>query len=153
MMWAEVFAGGIGGFVGRLRPNIEPPPHTARRQYQTWCRGEGVPWLAADHDYETRGPDEPLVADDSDVAIIAAHAARMAIDCLIHTEASGFPHPAYVIGLKKAWLFAEPMEVRPFDFVPEGRWHQIADTEATPESIEYVLSLLKQADDESRDSA
>lgn len=42
MLWTEVYAGGIGGFVGRVRPGIEPPPHTARRQYLAWCRDQGV---------------------------------------------------------------------------------------------------------------
>src|SRR5262249_39250986 len=81
MLWAEVYAGGIGGFVARLRPTAEPPPHSARRQYLAWCRAQGILWHGEDRDYGARGiADVTLVADDSDVSVIAAHASRMAID-------------------------------------------------------------------------
>ncbi len=151
MIWAEVYAGGIGGFVARLRPNIEPPPHQARLQYLGWCRQQGVPWLAEDHDYESCGTDGPVVADDADVAIIAAHAARMTTDYLIHPDASAFPHPAYFIGLAEAWLFTEPLDIRPLDFVAECQW-QIEDTASTNEAIDFMLALLKQSEDANRTS-
>jgi sulfur-carrier protein adenylyltransferase/sulfurtransferase len=84
MIWAEVYAGGVGGFVARLRPEIEPPPHAARRQYIAWCRAQGAPWHGDDSDYGGRGAaDRPLVADDADVAVIAAHTSRMAVDVLV----------------------------------------------------------------------
>ncbi|MFT7135189.1 MAG: hypothetical protein ACI80I_001183, partial [Akkermansiaceae bacterium] len=35
MVWAEVFAGGIGGFVVRTRPDLDPTPLLARRQIET----------------------------------------------------------------------------------------------------------------------
>jgi sulfur-carrier protein adenylyltransferase/sulfurtransferase len=149
MIWAEVYAGGIGGFVARLRPDIEPPPHQARRQYLGWCRQQGVPWLAEDHVYESRGAEGPVVADDADVATIAAHAVRMTTDCLIHPDASAFPHPAYVIGLSKAWLFTEPLDIRPLDFVTEGQW-RITDAALTTEAVDYMLALLERPEDASR---
>ena len=102
MVWAEVYAGGIGGFVARLRPNIEPPPHAARRQYLAWCQKQNVPWRREDADYGSRGAGmPPAVADDGDVGVIAAHASRMAVDALLRPETSLFPHPAYVIGLQR----------------------------------------------------
>lgn len=149
MIWAEVYAGGIGGFVARLRPDIEPPPHQARHQYLGWCRQQGVPWLAEDHDYESRSTEGPVVADDADVAIIAAHAARMTTDYLIHPDSSAFPHPAYLIGLSKAWLFTEPLDIRPLDFVAEGQW-QIADAASTNEAVDYMLALIDQSEDANR---
>ena len=144
MIWAEVYAGGIGGFVARLRPNIEPSPHQARHQYIGWCRQQGVPWLAEDHDYESRSTEGPVVADDSDVSIIAAHATRMTIDHLIRSDASAFPHPAYLIGLSEAWIFTEPLDIRPLDFVAEGQW-RVVDAASTTEAVDYMLALIKQA--------
>jgi molybdopterin/thiamine biosynthesis adenylyltransferase len=146
MIWAEVYAGGVGGFVARLRPHTEPPPHTARRQYIGWCRQQGVPWRGEDHEYESRSNEGPVVADDADVAIIAAHAARMTTDNLIRPDSSAFPHPAYLIGLARAWLFTEPFDIRPLDFVAEGQW-QITDAAVTTEAIDYILALLDQAKD------
>lgn len=150
MIWAEVYAGGVGGFVARLRPEIEPPPHNARRQYIAWCRAQGVPWQGDDRDYGGRGADErPLLADDADVAVIAAHASRMALDVLVRPEASAFPHPGYVIGLSAEWLFAEPFDTRPIDFVAEGPW-ATATPARTEQAIEFMTSLLEQVEDEDR---
>jgi hypothetical protein len=149
MIWAEVYAGGIGGFVGRVRPGIEPPPHSARTQYLGWCRSQGAPWHGLDRDYATHGiGTETLVADDSDVAVIAAHAARMAVDALVHPDNSAFPHPAYVIGLAREWIFAEPFDTRPIDFVSDGQWTVQPSSERTQEAIDFMLSILKPSSDE-----
>jgi hypothetical protein len=150
MVWAEVYAGGAGGFVARLRPDFEPPPHAARRQYIAWCRAQGVPWHGDDRDYGGRGAEErPLVADDSDVGVIAAHASRMTIDALVRPEASTFPHPAYVIGLSAEWLFSAPFDTRPIDFIPEGPWATTTPAR-TDEAIEFMTSLFEQVEDEDR---
>jgi len=145
MIWAEVYAGGIGGFVGRLRPGIEPPPHAARAQYLGWCRAQGVEPPAAGDRYGA-DRDKPLIADDADVSVIAAHAARMAIDVLARGENSHFAYPAYVLGLETAWIFSEPFDTRPIQFVPAGDWKPAASPDATKEAIELVLSLLKGTD-------
>ena len=150
MIWAEVYAGGVGGFVARVRPHIEPPPHAARRQYLAWCRDQGLPWQGDDCDYGGQvGEDRPLVADDADVAVIAAHATRMAVDTLVRPDASAFPNPAYVIGLSAEWLFAAPFDTRPIDFVAEGPW-ATAIAARTEAAIEFMTSLLDQDEDEDR---
>ncbi len=151
MLWTEVYAGGIGGFVGRVRPAIEPPPHTARRQYLAWCRRQGVPWTGDDFDYDSKtseGP--PLIADDADVSVVAGHASRMALDTLIRPEASAFPHSAYVIGLARAWIFAEPFDVRPVDFTHEGTWQSEITQGQTDKAIERIVSILERDSDADR---
>jgi sulfur-carrier protein adenylyltransferase/sulfurtransferase len=148
MVWAEVYAGGIGGFVARVRPDIEPPPHAARRQYLSWCEQQGVPWVHQDADYGRRGEAvAPLVADDADVMAIAAHACRMAVDALVRPDGSLFPHPAYVIGLAAEWLFSEPFDTRPVDFVAEGPWRTITPVRTT-EAIEFMTSLFDTGEDD-----
>jgi sulfur-carrier protein adenylyltransferase/sulfurtransferase len=143
MVWAEVYAGGIGGFIARLRPEVEPPPHAARRQYLAWCREQRVPWDGHDHDYGTRGRDEHLlIADDADVAVIAAHASRMAVDLLARPNATAFPHSAYVIGLSKDWIFGEPFDTRPVDFVADGEWRQVLPERAV-EALDFMSSLFE----------
>jgi sulfur-carrier protein adenylyltransferase/sulfurtransferase len=151
MVWAEVYAGGIGGFVARLRPNIEPPPLAARQQYLAWCHSQGVPWHGDDHEYGARqseGP--PLVADDAEVALIAAQAARMAIDALLRGEATIFPHPAYVIGLSANWIFREPFDTRPIDFVGGETWATASLPERTAEAVQFMTSLFERIEHESR---
>jgi sulfur-carrier protein adenylyltransferase/sulfurtransferase len=143
MVWAEVYAGGIGGFVARLRPDVEPPPHVARRQYLRWCERQGVPWRREDTDYASRGAGAaPAVADDADVAVIAAHASRIAVDVLLRPEASLFPHPAYVIGLQEDWIFDAPFDTRPIDFEAEGSWPVSPLPERTAEALDFILSLI-----------
>lgn len=151
MIFAEVYAGGIGGFVARIRPGIEPPPHAARRQYLAWCQSQGVKWEGDGDNYATRRRDgSPLIADDADVGVIASHTARMALDVLVCGNASAFPHPAYAIGLTKAWIFNEPFDIRPIDFSAEGEWTIPMSGDQAAAAIEYLSSLLDQADDENR---
>jgi hypothetical protein len=38
-VWGEVFAGGIGGLVARVRSGHEPEPQAARNQINAWCIG------------------------------------------------------------------------------------------------------------------
>ena len=151
MLWTEVYAGGIGGFVGRVRPGVEPPPYTARRQYLAWCRVHGVRWFGDDRDYNsqtTEGP--PLIADDGDVSVIAGHASRMALDTLMRPEASAFPHPAYVIGLAQSWIFTEPFDVRPVDFTNEGTWQVEITQGQADKAIERIVSILERDSDAGR---
>jgi hypothetical protein len=144
MIWVEVYAGGIGGFVARLRPGIEPPPHSARRQYLDWCRAQGVPWHGDDQDYGARGiAAETLIADDGDVTVMAAHASRMAIDLLVRPDNTAFPQSAYVIGLEKQWIFSAPFDTHPIDFAPDGEWAPQMSPERTKEAIAFMSSLLK----------
>ena len=154
MVWAEVYAGGIGGFVARLRPELEPPPHSARRQYVGWCRAQNVPWHGLDQNYGAQGiAAKTLIADDSDVAVIAAHATRMAVDLLVHPDNTAFPHPAYVIGLARQWIFSDPFDTRPIDFEPDGEWTSQASPERTEEAITFMLPILRSGEDENRTDA
>lgn len=151
LLWTEVYAGGIGGFVGRVRPGIEPPPHTARRQYLAWCRGQGVPWIGDDLDYDSKTPEgPPLIADDGDVSVIAGHASRVALDTLITPNASAFPHSAYVIGLAQGWIFSEPFDVRPVDFTQEGTWQSEISQGQADKAIKRIVSILERDSDADR---
>ena len=147
MVWAEIYAGGIGGFIARLRPDVEPPPHAARHQYLAWCREQRVAWHGRDRDYGAHMGDEPpLIADDGDVAVVAAHASRMAIDVLVRPVNSIFPYPAYVIGLSGQWIFEEPFDTRPITFNAAGNWQSEVPSERTAEAIEFMLSLFEPGD-------
>lgn len=128
MVWAQVFAGGIGGLVARARPHLDPVPILARGQIDRWCEDQGVEWIRPD-DAERYGGESadgtPMVADDAEVSVIAAHASRFVIDLLARPDASLFPVSAYVIGLSSEWLFDQPFDTRPVDLVPDGEWGEI----------------------------
>lgn len=115
MVWLEVFAGGIGGLVARHRPGTDEAPQVMRNAYNNWCRNQAVPWVgAADGAYTARDEGGAVfVADDADVTVIAAHAARMAGDVLV--GGGSFPHSMYVVSLRAGWIFEQPFEAYPID--------------------------------------
>jgi molybdopterin/thiamine biosynthesis adenylyltransferase len=139
MVWGEVFGGGIGGLLARARPDQDPTPISARDQISNWCSDFCVPWdVSAAGQYDiTRDDAPPLIADDSDVSVIAAHLARLAIDILLNQE-SIFPSSAYVIGLKPEWVFGAPFEAYPIDLKKEDQWGT-PESESTSESLKQFL--------------
>src|SRR5690606_25675179 len=71
LIWAEVFAGGIGGMIARSRPDLDPPPYAARRQILRWCDDNGIPWTGGDgeqYSLQIDAEKPPLIADDADVS-------------------------------------------------------------------------------------
>lgn len=124
LVWGEVFGGGIGGIVARLRPDMDPVPHAARRQINDWCsdHGETPPnHSAMQYGLELGEGAAPLIADDADVSIIASHITRFVLDVFVRGK-TFFPQSAYVIGLKPGWIFESPFETWPIDLVLEGQW-------------------------------
>jgi hypothetical protein len=119
MVWAEVFGGGIGGMIARHRPSIEPSPASMRRAVENWCADKGKTMARPANRYGGQ-PHMPAIADDSDVGVIAAHAARLALDLLIPRNPSMFPHSVYMVGLSEGWIFDQPFETHPIDMGPLG---------------------------------
>lgn len=145
MIWAEVFAGGIGGIIARVRPGVEPPPHVARRQIGAWCDEYGVPWeRQSRRGYDLDSETEPLIADDADVTVVAAHLTRFALDTLLRPESSLFAHPAYAIGLKPGWIFTAPFETFPIGFTAQGEWGQTTDSDLEGELNAMLTELFPQ---------
>lgn len=72
VVWAEVFGGGFGGLIARHRPLLDPDPASMRRIIENWCVAQGTPPVSRAHNYETVGSGPPLIADDTDVAVIGA---------------------------------------------------------------------------------
>lgn len=141
MCWAQVFGGGAGGLVVRIRPGIDPTPLTARQRIESWYREQGEDWPDDGSsqpygDYVTAGP--PLIADDADVSVMASHLSRMAIDLLARPGSTIFPFSAYVVGLRDRWLFTAPFDVRPIDLGESDQW----GAETTRGDADTLLELL-----------
>lgn len=144
MIWGEVFAGGIGGLIARSRPDVDPPPQLVRRQIAAWCEERGVPWThvsSAQYDLPIDAEKPPLVADDADVGVIAAHMTRMAIDLLMRTD-STFPHSAYAVGLSAEWIFSAPFDTWPIELRPEGVWGPDKEENAAEELSALIEELF-----------
>jgi molybdopterin/thiamine biosynthesis adenylyltransferase len=124
MCWAQVFGGGVGGFVARVRPDLDPTPLAARRLLDAYYASQDVPLPEAGPvgPYEASGDGPPLIADDADVSVVAAHLARMAVDLAARPEATIFPCSAYVIGLRQGWIFSAPFDTHPVDLGDSDEW-------------------------------
>lgn len=142
MIWGEVFAGGYGGLIARSRPGIEPDPGTMRHIILNWSNEQGRIVEPAAGRYDG-GQENPAIADDAEVGVIASHLALMAIDMLLPRDPSAYPYAVYMIGLRAGWLFDQAFEVRPLDVgppLPESL--RAFSVEEKREEFERVLKLI-----------
>lgn len=115
LVWAEVFGGGFGGLIARSRYGVDASPQEVRSRIEGWCAEQGAPALRPAADYGVTADSGPMIADDADVGVIAAWAARFCIDLLLDRTPSSFPNSAYLIGLRAGWLFTQPFHTIPLD--------------------------------------
>jgi hypothetical protein len=142
MCWAQVFGAGAGGIVVRSRPELDPAPLTARQRVEAWYADQGVEWPEerTPQPYSEVGDSEaPLIADDADVSVVAAHLSRFAIDLLARPDSTIFPYSAYLIGMAERWLFTAPFDVRPIDLGAGDGWNTEAQ-EGDPNVLRRLLA-------------
>jgi len=155
LLWAQVYPGGTGGMIARSRPGKDPDAFTVRAAYIGFCSQypnyemtEIINYEASDHDGKV------FSASDADVSIIAGHAAHLAVDTILDYEPSNFPFSIYLIGLKKAWIFEEPFDIRPLDvtkFINEKKSDQPNVSEYQNE-IQFIQQLLTRMSDDNSTS-
>lgn len=151
LVWLEIFAGGIGGLMARYRPGRDPDPQTIRAYLIDYLAQQDAPDVRTTVDYTAvSGQEEPIVASDADVGIIAAHTARMALDILLEHEPSIFPVSLYLIGLSRAWIFEQPFYMIPIDLsniaaiAPKSE----PSTEGLEETAIFLLQLIEKRTNE-----
>jgi hypothetical protein len=147
MIWMEVFGGGTGGMVARSRPSLDPTPQDMRGAYLQYCTDNPAPTTSqTNNNYTTETADgEVLTASDSDVAIIAHHAARFVPDCFIPAEQAKFPYSMYLIGLTKAWVFDAPFATIPISmesFSTAG-WEPEKTSVYSQDNVQFIVGLLE----------
>ena len=147
MVWAEVFAGGIGGLIARCRPGVDPPPQVMRASIEGWCAEKNLspPRPIGTYGAEAVADQSPWIADDADVTVIAAHAARIAIDLLLDRTPSWFSSSAYLIGLSPAWLFSAPFDTYPIDFDAIAPALPPGPIQRDPETLSAILKLFAES--------
>ncbi len=145
--WAEVFAGGIGGLVARARPEFDPSPHVMRTAFHKYTAEHPYEGLVSETDYSTIDDSGAVVtASDADVSVIAAHAAQLAVDSLLHREPSAFPHSLYLVGLKRDWVFKAPFHTiaLPTNHLRTSELEGTSGSgELTEETIAFLAGLLE----------
>lgn len=143
LVWGEVFGGGVGGLVARLRPDLDPVPHSARRQIIDWCseRG-GAPVETGGLRYGLAQPEgAPLIADDAEVTLIAGHMTRLVLD-LLANQISLFPQSAYAIGFRPGWIFDAPFDTWPITLTAEGDWGPEKDDHLSEELDAFIAEFF-----------
>jgi molybdopterin/thiamine biosynthesis adenylyltransferase len=151
IVWMEVFGGGIGGLIARSRPGADPQPHDLRNAYLQYCTDHPAqsPLVRA-HDYSAEAADGSVIeASDAEVSVIADHAVRFAIDCLIPSEELRFPHSMYLIGLLRAWVFEAPFDTIPISpqAPPISQEVPAESDNMDPEHVAFLLELIKKKSD------
>jgi sulfur-carrier protein adenylyltransferase/sulfurtransferase len=149
LVWAEVFAGGIGGFVGRSRPRIDPDAHSMRQIYYSFTVDNSsaeLPQVAQEY-WGVIEESMPLQATDADVSVIAAHCGRLVLDTLSNEAPSIFPYSMYLIGLQSAWVFNAPFHTIPLS-TDEYVKKQVQENETSENQqdeidIEFLETLLR----------
>jgi molybdopterin/thiamine biosynthesis adenylyltransferase len=117
--WGEVFAGGCGGLIARARPDVDPSPMSVRNAISQYLATLPEAPHRDAHGYNVTEAGA-LIAYDCDVGVIAAALSRLVVDIASGTETSQFPESAYLIGLRKEWIFSQPLEVFPIKVDGEG---------------------------------
>ena len=145
MVWAKVYAGGVGGLVARSRPGLDPAPVRMRAAYHEAVVDSPEPASIGEDPYAAEGVDGvPLVASDADVAVVAGHAASLALDTMLRAEDSAYPNSMYLVGLREGWVFEQPFHNLPVSMenlpeeVDEG-----SDPEAESEGWTFLRELLE----------
>jgi molybdopterin/thiamine biosynthesis adenylyltransferase len=144
LCWGEVFAGGFGGLIARACPGKDPHPLSVRSailsHYETL---PPAPFREAEGYDGTQ--QQPVVAHDSDVAQIASALTRLTLDVALHRDPSDFPYAAYLIGMRKEWIFEQPFDTRPIDVTGE-EW-DIEDVDAgetdREEAVQALLAMAR----------
>jgi molybdopterin/thiamine biosynthesis adenylyltransferase len=150
LVWAEVFAGGIGGLIARSRPGTDAPPQAMRAGIDAWCAAQGVAAPRPVTAYGAETAQGAWIADDADVTTIAAHATRFTIDLLLARVPSAYPCSCYLIGLAEAWVFRAPFDTIPIDLSTLPLTPASPSTESDPETFAAILELISKGNADSR---
>jgi molybdopterin/thiamine biosynthesis adenylyltransferase len=141
LCWGEVFAGGFGGLIARARPGEDPHPACVRSAILSYC-GTLSPAPALEADGYDGSDQRPEIAHDADVAQIASALTRFALDTVLQRESSDFPYAAYLIGMRKEWIFEEPFDTRPIKVIGEGWGVEQGDAATDADRAEALRALL-----------
>lgn len=146
LVWGELFAGGIGALVARSRPDKDSTAMDVRAGVYGYLQKQpAAPFeLATGYD-AADDAGAPLLANDAEVMHVASVMIRFALDILVDPPESEFPSSAYLLGLKKQWIFTAPFDTHPINVEssPERPVEPAASEEESKEAADLLGRLLK----------
>lgn len=112
LLWGGIYAGGIGGFMARSRPEKDPhPQHIRQAMLDYYGTIDEAPPMPAKDGYDGQVDDEVFVATDADISTLSNHMTKLALDTVLNVEPSEYEAQVYLIGLKYGWIFKSPFDV------------------------------------------
>lgn len=153
LVWGAVYAGGIGGEIARSRAGKDPSPYDIRSAVNQYYETiEEAPPIAAGRGYDgSIGQTELMQASDADVSVFSAHIVAFTLDSLMDAEPSIYDEHAYLIGLKRGWMFSGPFDTRPIVVNAPIRLAFCSGQETGIES-EFIQSLFQDLSSETEDT-
>ena len=146
LLWAEVFAGGLGGLVGSARPDRDPCPRCVRAGFlAVAAKWPPAPFMRAGDDYASEEA-PTLVATDAAVGIIASALTNRIEALVAGDDASGTQ--IIMLGLQRQWIFDRPFHTIPVPVRSDDRscplcWRRAAD--ADPDALASAERLFTNA--------
>ena len=145
--WAEIFEGGIGGFIGGLHPQSAPTPLQARNQIHNWLTKNAPKWESTSqskYPYETLQDNEaPLIANDANVSVIASHLTCMILDSFLPPGERQYHSQAYLIGMRSSWIFAQPFDTIPINLTQEGEWGTNPISSDLTKTFQFINKVIQ----------
>ncbi len=153
LLWGAVFGGGVGGEIARARIGKDPSPYDIRTVVnQSYEGGDEPAPVATGRGYDgSVGDAGPMEATDADAAVLAAHLTDFALDALIDAEPSKYDAHAYLVGLKRGWLFDGAFDTHPL-VVDAPIRRTLSARKAGTIDIEFIQSLFKGTNCEAEDT-
>ena len=143
LVWGGVYAGGIGGYIARSRPEKDPSPHLIRQALNNFYEGvDEAPPVPTGEGYGASSSEEIYVASDSDVSLFAAHLTSFALDTICKNEPSDYDAPLYLIGFRRAWIFESAFHIQPITIEAPSRLKKKPAIKNTAQS-EFIDNLVK----------
>ncbi len=149
LLWLLVYAGGIGGLLARSRPERDPEPLMMRAQLENWASTQDAVAPETVQDYGSEQADGTVqVASDAHVSAVAAHLAAMALDTLTEIEPSAYSANAYLVGMRRDWVFDGPLHVIPLALEGLAETAKKPSPEGKARMQSFIRDLLQEARDD-----
>ena len=153
LVWGAIFAGGLGGEIGRSRPKKDPDPfHIRDAINQFYNTVNEPPPHASSRKYDGTEEGSILTATDANVSAIASLVTNLALDALINREPSHYTAHAYLVGHARGWMFEGPFHVQPILADAPIRTDLLPPDEDSVEK-EFVGELIQRRLRETEDSS
>lgn len=150
LVWGEVFGGGLGGLLASAHPDDGPCPRCVRAGFLA-AAAEWPTAPAANGTLPYAGGEEnPVIATDADVALVAAALTNRVLDVATARER---PPAVTLLGIRRGWIFEAAMQsvnvpVRSDDWQCPRCWTSATENDvAGTAQVEKLLAMQDDADD------